>query len=112
MKKEFAIEKMLEKKITTKGDLDRNYITAYVVKNGSDDDKIWLAELFRENAIKRTNNVRGGEYVSVNLKVIREAFCLRFPLFYDFSDKAKREARKNDDIFNAFLNGFDIELSA
>ena len=111
MKKELRIERLLEKKITDKGDISRDYMVAYVVTFGNSADKNWLAEMIRTNVVVRKNNVRGGTYRSIDLAEVREAFCIRFKDFYALSDDAKKEARKNEDIFGSFLAEYDIDLA-
>ena len=108
--------KILNQKIEKKADLDRDFMTVYVVVNGNDDDKLWWAEIVRETLVKRKNNVREGEdCISLNLKIAREKFCLRYEEFYHFSseykkEKAREKARENDILTN-FANEFGIDLN-
>lgn len=106
--------KILNQKIEKKADLDKDFMTAYVLTNGSAEDVEWFGTLIKSNAVKRSNNVRGGDYISIELKVVRDAFCEHYEEFYRFSKKAKRElakekAREND-IFANFLADAGIDL--
>lgn len=97
-----------------KGEISRKFMMDYVKEHGTTEDKTWFVKECRANVVIRDNNVRKDtKYKSINLKIVREAFCCRFPAFYQLSDEFKREQiRANAWNFENELLALEEELGS
>lgn len=65
-------------KPTKLSELTKGFMKDYIAYNGNDDDKAWYIALVSNNLITKKNNFTGKEYETIDIKIVRKEFCVRF----------------------------------